>query len=133
MSERTAYLSKLFGLSLVVVALCWALNAAAVAGALDAAVRDQGLMWCFGVLAVFGGIAIVLGHNVWRGWPAIGVTLLGWLALLKGIVLLAAPGPLMVDLYARFDVAHLAYVWCAAMIVLGGALAAGGFRRTDAS
>lgn len=132
MSERTAYLSRLFGLSVIVVAICWLLNPATVGAAIEAAVRDQGLMWCFGVLAVFAGLAVVLGHNVWTGWPAIGVTVIGWLILLKGIGLIVLPNAAMVGLYNGFDVAHLPYLWCAVMMVVGGALVYAGFRAPKA-
>ena len=48
--------------------------------------RDQGLIFLTGILSLLGGIAIVRVHNIWTGgWPVI-ITVLGWLAVLGGLV-----------------------------------------------
>ena len=45
----------------------------------------------FGMLAVVGGIAQILFHNVWGTLPQIIVSLLGWGLLLKGALFIVAP------------------------------------------
>ena len=42
------------------------------------------------IFAIFLGLAIVLSHPVWKGWPII-VTLLGYWIIFKGMVLLYFP------------------------------------------
>jgi hypothetical protein len=48
--------------------------------------QDQGLIFLTGILSLLGGLAIVRVHNIWtRGWPVI-ITVLGWLAIVSGLV-----------------------------------------------
>ena len=48
--------------------------------------QDQGLIFLTGILSLLGGLAIVRVHNIWTGgWPVI-ITVLGWLAILGGLV-----------------------------------------------
>ena len=55
----------------------------------DAITRSGPWMLLSGMVATGVGLAVVLGHQVWSGGvlPVV-VTLVGWAALLKGIVLL---------------------------------------------
>lgn len=45
-----------------------------------------------GVFILAGGIAIVAFHQIWRGAAAIIVSVLGWLLVARGILLIAFPG-----------------------------------------
>lgn len=53
--------------------------------------RDQGLIFLSGILALLGGIAVVRVHNVWTGDWRIIVTVLGWLAVVGGLVRMWLP------------------------------------------
>ena len=48
--------------------------------------NDQGLIFLSGILSLLGGVAIVRVHNIWSGDWRIVVTLLGWLAILGGLL-----------------------------------------------
>jgi hypothetical protein len=44
-----------------------------------------------GILTTVGGVAAVVGHNVWSGGALpVAVTLSGWVTLIKGVALIAA-------------------------------------------
>ncbi len=43
-----------------------------------------------GMFTVLLGLAIVVSHSIWRGWPII-VTLVGYWIILKGVVFLLFP------------------------------------------
>lgn len=45
-----------------------------------------------GVFVLAGGIAIVAFHQFWRGAAAIIISVLGWLLVVRGILLIAFPG-----------------------------------------
>lgn len=45
-----------------------------------------------GTFILAGGIAIVAFHQIWRGAAAIVVSVLGWLLVARGILLIAFPG-----------------------------------------
>ncbi|MDH5596637.1 MAG: hypothetical protein OEY44_00915 [Candidatus Peregrinibacteria bacterium] len=58
----------------------------------DAALKDTGVMYLGGVMALVTGLALVNFHNEWvKSWEVL-VTIMGWLALIKGVLLLALPG-----------------------------------------
>jgi hypothetical protein len=47
--------------------------------------------WFSGVFVLLLGLVVVALHNQWRGAPAIMVSVLGWLTVLKGLLLMALP------------------------------------------
>lgn len=50
--------------------------------------------WVTGVYVTAAGIAVVTFHRLWRGAAAFIISLLGWMMLAKGVLLLTAPGSL---------------------------------------
>src|SRR5262249_15470555 len=56
-----------------------------------AMVDQPALLWVSGMLSFVSGLAIVLGHNVWRDPGATGVLLLGGVMAIKGAALLLVP------------------------------------------
>jgi hypothetical protein len=53
---------------------------------------DRQIMFVWALMSLAIGIAFVLGHNKWSGGAlTVGVTVVGWLVLLKGLVLLFLP------------------------------------------
>jgi hypothetical protein len=53
--------------------------------------HDQGLIFLSGILSLLGGVAVVRVHNIWSGDWRIVVTLLGWLAILGGLLRMWLP------------------------------------------
>ena len=45
----------------------------------------------FAMVAITAGIAQIMHHNVWRTFPEIVISLLGWGLLLKGVAFAIAP------------------------------------------
>jgi hypothetical protein len=68
----------------------------------EAAVADQPVMLTYGMISLAIGLGMVLGHNVWSGGllPVV-VTLVGWLILAKGLLLLALAPDTLAHLYGR--------------------------------
>jgi hypothetical protein len=86
-----------------------------------------------GVLATAAGMAIVLVHQVWRGGTLpVVVTLLGWMILLRGIVLLLLSQPATVRFVAWFRFDELFYLYLGFAVALGVYLAILGFLASDA-
>ncbi len=48
--------------------------------------RNVGLIFLSGILMLLAGLAIVRVHNVWTGGWRILVTVIGWLAIVSGLV-----------------------------------------------
>src|ERR1700730_15544457 len=52
---------------------------------------DPGVIFLSGILSFVAGLVIVRAHNIWAGgWPML-VTVLGWLAILSGLVRMLFP------------------------------------------
>jgi hypothetical protein len=135
MRASTIYLAKLLGLFTVVVCAWMILDRTQGLALIDALFAQPALQLTYAMIALGGGLALVLGHNRWRG-PALAtvVTVVGWLVLLKGLVLLLAPGAQM---FAALQAAGFARLYAPALAVpllLGLYLVFAGFTaHTDAS
>ncbi|MFJ8071124.1 hypothetical protein ACIQZD_19555 [Peribacillus sp. NPDC096447] len=56
-------------------------------------VEDRGFGIIYGFLSIFLGLGTVILHNVWAiNWQGF-ITIIAWLALLKGIYVIAYPEP----------------------------------------
>jgi ABC-type amino acid transport system permease subunit len=129
MSPRTAFLSRLIGLFSILVSLALATHKQATVDTLTALVHNPPMLLIFGIVWLPVGLAMVLGHNVWSGGalPVI-VTLVGWLILLRGLLLLFLSPEAAVGLFAGLHFEHLFYLYLVISFVLGLYLTYGGFR-----
>jgi len=92
MSPLTLFLGKFLGI--VCLLLCAALIARPKASleAIKAMMESPGLLLVTGINTLAGGVAMVVGHNVWSGGALpVAVSLLGWLTLIKGFALIVTP------------------------------------------
>lgn len=89
MSARTVFIGKMAGFYLLVFALYLLVQRENAITTLTALVQSLPLLLVCALLGTTAGLAIVLTHNVWTGgaFPVV-VTILGWLALLKGVTLM---------------------------------------------
>ena len=68
--------------------------------AINAVAESPGLLLITGASTLAAGVAWVVGHNLWSGgFLPVAVTLLGWLTLIKGAVLIAMPSSGLKSLY----------------------------------
>lgn len=92
MSNNTRFLSRLLGLYCLIAACAMLWQRHATVEMVAALVQDRPLLFMVGVLTVFGGLAMVLVHNVWsRGGVTLIVTVVAWLTLIKGLMFLFLP------------------------------------------
>jgi hypothetical protein len=132
MSARTIYLSRLFGLFQLILAMAEVARRSAMVESAAEIVNAPALLLISGMMTLAAGLAVVLGHNVWRGgaMPVI-VTVLGWVLLIKGTALLVIPpagwaGMLRASHYAEFY-----WGWVAIPLVLGAYLTWAGFSARE--
>lgn len=129
MSARTVYLSRLIGLYCVVAGTAMMAHKQATVAEVTAMIRDAPLMMVLGILLVLAGLATVLAHNVWNGGAApVIVTLIGWAALLKGLLFLFFPTEAAAEFYLR-TLRHeqCFYSYMVPSLVLGAYLTYAGF------
>ena len=104
-------------------------HAQATVGIMKTIVQEPPLLFISGLLGVTAGLAIVLSHNVWsRGALPIMVTLFGWAALIKGMLLLL----LSPETESRVFIVGLQYdqhpnIYAVFVLLLGAYLTYAGF------
>ena len=129
MSTRTIYLSKLFGLYFILVALPMMIHKQAVVNMVTGLFRDPAMMFMLGLLTLAAGMAMVLAHNIWSGGvlPVV-VTILGWLTLVKGLLFLILFSGDATGFYlGTLHYSQLFYLYMAICLALGAYLTYGGF------
>jgi hypothetical protein len=86
MSRLTVFLARFIGLFIVLLISTLLVRGSAI---VVTAVADGPLMFTYAMIGLATGLAIILGHNVWSGGvlPVV-VTIVGWLILAKGLLLL---------------------------------------------
>jgi hypothetical protein len=84
-------IAALIGPTLVAIAVAMLLNLGSFPALAQQASRDPALIFLSGILSFVAGLAILRVHNIWTaGWPVL-VTVLGWLAIIGGLIRLFFP------------------------------------------
>lgn len=84
------YLAEIWGISIIVISLALLVKEKHLKNLLAKIETDESL-FLWGFVSLIIGLSMVLSYNVWeQGWQVI-ITILGWLALIKGLALLFVP------------------------------------------
>lgn len=89
--ELTVLLSKIFGVYMIIAGIAVFFNRRHLMVGIVAMAKERFAQLVAGILAVLMGLILVNIHNVWSTAPAIVVSLIGWAALLKGVLYLFLP------------------------------------------
>lgn len=129
MQLRTLFLCRLIGIYCIVYAILMAVRRQFTLDAVTALLASPMAMFVTGVFTLILGLAMVLGHNFWSGGaPRVIVTLVGWVAAAKALVVLFLPSEMQTVYIKGFRFAENLYLYSAVMFVLGAYLAWAGFR-----
>ena len=52
--------------------------------------NNPAMMMIFGVFILLMGLAMIVSHNIWHGWPIL-ITVIGYLITIKGVAFLFFP------------------------------------------
>jgi len=126
MSARTLFISRLLGLYCLLMSLIMFTHKQAIVEIEGTLIHSPAMLFIGGLMTLVAGLAIVLSHNVWSGGvlPVV-VTLLGWISLIKGLVLLW-PGT-TAGFWESFHYEQLFYVYASISFVIGAYLTYEGF------
>jgi len=130
MLSRTSFLGRLFGVYFILFAAIMFLRKQAILDGITGALGNPGTMLTLGAILLFAGLAMVLGHNLWSGGvlPVI-VTLIGYLTVLKAILILLLPPDTGTEVYLRaLHYQQYFYVYAAFTLCLGLCLTILSFR-----
>lgn len=131
MSSRTTFLARLLGCFFLVFALSMIVQKQASVEVVTGLVRDPELVFLMALLIVLGGLAVVIGHNVWSGGALpVVVTIVGWLALLKGLIFLLLTPAALMGFYAALHYEDYFYAYLVYVLLFGGYLTYAGFQTS---
>jgi hypothetical protein len=122
-------IAGLMGPTLVAIAAALLVNFASFPELVGQISREPGLIFLSGILLFVAGLAIVRAHNIWEGgWPVL-VTVLGWLAILSGLVRMLFPTQLAAIAAALAHRPGGIIASAIVLLVLGGFLSFKGYSR----
>jgi hypothetical protein len=131
MPSRTLFLSRLIGLYAVVVSLSMLVNRESMVEIVTLFLQGGPMQFFGGVIALICGLAMVLSHNIWSGGALpVVVTLIGWAALLEGVVFLLLPADAGAAFLDAVRIEDYFSVLPVIVLVLGGYLTYGGFKNS---
>jgi hypothetical protein len=125
MSRLTVFLARSIGLFTLLLVAGFLVRGGAV---IETTAADTSVMLCYAIISLAMGVAMVVGHNVWFGsaLPVV-VTLVGWLILVKGILLLVFSPEAFAGVMHRMRYGEHYSLYLAPAFVLGLYLTWAGF------
>ena len=125
MSRLTVFLARAIGLFTVALVAALLVRGSAI---IEELVADARVTLGHATITLAMGIAMVLGHNVWSGGALpVVVTLVGWLILAKGVVLLFFAPNAVSQMFEQMRYAERYYMYLAPALVIGLYLTWAGF------
>ena len=89
--DTSIFLAKLMGPIFVIIGVGLFLNRERYLAVVDEVILSKTLLYVFGVMALTGGLAILLTHNVWVwDWPVV-ITIIAWLMVVRGSLRFVIP------------------------------------------
>lgn len=130
MLSRTRFLSRLFGLYCLSASLAMFAHKQAFLDVEITLVHSPALLFIVGIMTLVAGLAMVLGHNIWSGgaMPVV-VTVLGWITLVKGLLLLFLSPDAAVAFWGSLHYEQLFYLYASISLAFGAYLTIEGFRH----
>ena len=93
--ENSILLAKFIGTYFIVIGVGLVFNLKVYRKVLEDFFKNSALVYVTGLITFIVGLAIVLSHNIWvADWRVI-ITVSGWMALIKGALLIILPGTLV--------------------------------------
>jgi|HubBroStandDraft_1064217.scaffolds.fasta_scaffold271109_2 hypothetical protein len=129
MTHQTVFLARLFGLGITIVSVGMLIDEPGLSATIQLFVHDRPATLMLSLVCIASGLAVVLSHQIWSGGIApILITLLGWILLIRGVILLVLP-PNLLESFADALVGR-PWVYAAGVValVIGLILTYAGFR-----
>jgi hypothetical protein len=120
MKPLTVYLGKLLGLFTLITSFWLLTERQTTISTIPALLGNRPAMVIFAIIALAGGLAVVLAHSVWSGGALpLLVTLIGWVMLIRGVLFLFLPPEATLHILAAMQFGRLFYLYLAVPFVLG--------------
>ncbi len=119
-------IAKLIGPIFLVAAVAMLANPKDIQEAGREFLKNRALIYLAGILAMLGGLAILINHNIWAAdWPVL-ITVFGWASVLGGAVRIALPsvvesiGGAMIEYPGMMRIAGAVWVLIGAFLTYKG-------------
>jgi asparagine N-glycosylation enzyme membrane subunit Stt3 len=120
MMRLTIFLGRLLGLFFVLFAIAMLVNRRSTSQAAFDFTHDPPALMLAGILALVAGLAIVLSHNRWSGGAlTVVVTILGWIFVVRGTLILALPRELLIRIYEKMNFNGYFYLYAVIPLAIG--------------
>ena len=100
--DISVVIAQALGIFFVVAGIAMIVSSKSVVTAIGQSVENKGLLFVWGLLALLVGAVVVVLNNAWTSGLPLIITILGWLAVVKGAFILIFPGA-AVSLYRKFN------------------------------
>jgi len=100
--DISVIIAQVLGIFFAVVGIAMVVSSKATGSAIEESVEHKGMLFMWGFLALLIGAVVVALNNLWTTGLPLLVTVLGWLAIVKGAFILLAPGA-AASLYRKFS------------------------------
>lgn len=117
--DRTRTFARVLGPFLVIVDVTAVLRASEMRTLLTDLTANSLWTWVAGAFVLLGGLVIIALHQYWHGPAAIIVSVLGWLVVLRGLLLLAFPEALVSIANSMIDATAWWMAACIAFALVG--------------
>lgn len=105
--DTTLFLAQIMGVYFLVVGAGVLMNPSRMRNAMDEAKQSYILPYLDGAIALVIGLLIVLTHNIWDGLLTSLVSIVGWVAVLEGVLMLTLPQKTISVMMQKFVGANL--------------------------
>lgn len=123
--DSTMILAQALGLILFIVGIGMLTRRKFVSEAIENAVQNPGTLFLMGIVALIIGALMVTTQAAWYGWQIV-ITLIGWAALLKGLLIILFPRS-MATLYRKCAKPDMIVIWGMLVTIIGLFLVWAGF------
>ena len=125
--DITLFLAQALGVYMTVIGISILMYPKRTSKAIHEMVSDHFVPYFGGAMALVLGLLIVLTHNVWNDLTTSAISLLGWVALVKGMLLFLLPHDSFAELAEKFNSRHALTTWGVIALVVGVYLLYSGF------
>lgn len=88
--DLSLFLAQMLGIYFLLLTVVALVRQKAVKSMLKDVGKEPLVIWTVASVEIASGIAIVIGHSVWSGWPLV-ITLVGWAFIVEGLFYLLFP------------------------------------------
>lgn len=120
-------IAGLAGPVMMAVAIAMLINRQTVVTLLKGIGNDHGFIFLAGILTLLAGLAIVRAHNVWSAEWTVLITIVGWLAVIAGIVRMIWPDRIAHINTSAMGTENAITAWALVALMLGAFLTAKGY------